>query len=176
MLRRTPEKQVRKDVIDRLLESGGWQVVRNGQILPSGCFACEEYSTTTGPVDYALIVNGDVIGLVEAKKPTTAVWIYDWRTNVNKITKKDKLAEEHFGEFISLYKGRKETERFKRFTLDEIKKREHNLDIFWLNDNSLDSGVYEEPEVIVRSIKESEERILEELEKITSVLHHGNAK
>ena len=155
MLRRTPEKQVREAVIDRLLESSGWRVVRNRQAPASGCFACEEYSTATGPVDYALIVNGNIVGLVEAKKPRRAVWIYDWRANVDKITKKDKLAEERFSEFVSLYKDRKETEQFKKFSLGEIKKRDYNLDICWLKDNNLGSGVYEEPEVILRSIKES---------------------
>ena len=64
--------------------------------------------------------------------PTKAIWIYDLRTNIDKITKRDKLTGEHFTEVVELYKNRKETERFKKFPLEEIKKRDYNLDIFWL--------------------------------------------
>lgn len=106
--------------------------------------------------------------------PTKAVWIYDLRTNIDKITKKDKVSEEHFKEFVSLYKNRKETERFKKVSIEEIKKRDYNLDIFWLKDKNLDSGEYEEPEVILESIKESEERIIGEIDKIMGVVTNGN--
>lgn len=102
-------------------------------------------------------------------------WVYDLRTNTNKITKKDKISEEHFKEFVSLYKNRKETERFKKFTIDEIKKRDYNLDILWLKDKSLDSGKYEEPEVILESIKESEEKIIEEIDNIMGMITNGNS-
>ncbi len=105
--------------------------------------------------------------------PTKAVWIYDLRTNIDKITKKDKVSEEHFKEFVSLYKNRKETERFKKVSIEEIKKRDYNLGIFWLKDKNLDSGIYEEPEVILEQIKESEEKILEQIDKIMGVIVNG---
>lgn len=63
----------------------------------SGCFACEEYSTTTGPVDYALVVDGDVIGLVEAKKPTEAV--YGVLTQAQRYARSVKDAKYDFGGF-----------------------------------------------------------------------------
>jgi type I restriction enzyme M protein len=118
---------------------------------------------------YSPGVKANVI-FFEKPGPTKAVWIYDLRTNIDKITKKDKVSEEHFKEFVSLYKNRKETERFRKFPIDEIKKRDYNLDIFWLKDKNLDSGIYEEPEVILESIKESEEKILEQIDKIMGVI------
>jgi len=107
--------------------------------------------------------------------PTKDIWIYDLRTNTNKITKKDKISEEHFKEFVSLYKNRKETERFKKFTIDEIRKRDYNLDILWLKDKNLDSGEYEEPEVILESIKESEEKVIDEIDNIMGMITNGNS-
>ncbi len=32
------------------------------------------------------------------------------------------------------------TERFKKFTIEEIKKRDYNLDIFWLKDETLEDS------------------------------------
>ena len=101
---------------------------------------------------------------------TENIWIYDLRTNIDKIAKKHKLTSKHFEEFVNLYNNRKESERFKKFTIQEIKDRNYSLDIFWLKDDSLDSGIYEDPEVILTNIKKSEDKILKELEKIEKVL------
>lgn len=63
------EAETRKQKIDRMLEKSGWKVVEKSTTMPkTGSFACEEYPTASGEVDYALIVDGDVIGLAEAKK------------------------------------------------------------------------------------------------------------
>ena len=44
----------------------------------------------------------------------------------------------------------KRTERFKKFTADEIQKRDYNLDIFWLKDESLeDAEDLPEPDELV---------------------------
>ena len=67
------ERQTRKRRIDPLLKSLGWKVVPfvEGRSLSglSNC-AIEEYPTDNGPADYALCVNGEIIGVVEAKKLT----------------------------------------------------------------------------------------------------------
>lgn len=102
--------------------------------------------------------------------PTKAVWIYDLRTNVEKITKKEGLTAEHFDAFIEVYRDRKETERFKRFSIAEVKKRDYNLDIFWLKSKDFDAGEYEEPEVILESVKESEEKIIDEIDRIMEIV------
>lgn len=60
---KTPEQKSR-ELIDDQLESKGWKEIEE----PSGTGYIEEYPTSSGPVDYVLVVNGDILGLVEAKK------------------------------------------------------------------------------------------------------------
>ncbi len=73
---------------------------------------------------------------------TQEVWIYDLRTNIGKVTKRHPLSAEYFTDFEACYhaKPRRETDRFRRFTRDEIARRDDNLDIFWLKDESLDDA------------------------------------
>ncbi|MCM1065782.1 MAG: DEAD/DEAH box helicase family protein [Eubacterium sp.] len=64
-----PEQKVR-EIIDRKLEESGWIVQDAGQLNPmaSPGVAVREFPTSTGPVDYALFIEGRPIGVVEAKK------------------------------------------------------------------------------------------------------------
>ncbi|MCI0407233.1 MAG: type I restriction-modification system subunit M [Acidobacteria bacterium] len=85
-------------------------------------------------------------------RPTDEVWIYDLRTNVEKVAKRHPLSPDYFRDFEACYRAkcRRETERFRRFIRDEIAKREDNLDIFWLKDQSLDdTDDLAEPEDLV---------------------------
>lgn len=50
------------------------------------------------------------------------------------------------------------------------------MDIFWLKSKDFDAGEYEEPEVILESIKESEEKIIDEIDRIMGVLVNENGK
>ncbi|MDI6737645.1 MAG: DEAD/DEAH box helicase family protein [Nanoarchaeota archaeon] len=69
------EKETRKHKIDKILVKSGWNILKQGGMIPSnGTFACEEYATASGPVDYALFVDGKLIGLIEAKKAGEAVY------------------------------------------------------------------------------------------------------
>ncbi len=84
--------------------------------------------------------------------PTEEVWIYDLRTNVEKVTKRHPLTADYFKVFEECYHGkpRKETERFRHFSLNEIDGRDDNLDIFWLKDESLgNADDLPEPEDLV---------------------------
>lgn len=69
----TSERLTRKHLIDPMLQKAGWKVVpfEEGKDLSgyNGC-AIEEYPTDAGPADYALCVDGIVLGVVEAKKLT----------------------------------------------------------------------------------------------------------
>ncbi len=88
----------------------------------------------------------------QKSRPTEEVWIYDLRTNTEKVTKRHPLSADYFRDFEACYLGkrRSETERFRRFTRDEIAKRDDNLDIFWLKDESLeDTDDLPEPEDLV---------------------------
>lgn len=60
-------------IIDEALVKLGWKVIRykkgiNTSILSN--HAVEEFQTATGPVDYALFVDGKLLGLLEAKRPS----------------------------------------------------------------------------------------------------------
>ncbi len=73
-----------------------------------------------------------------------AVWIYDLRTNRHFTLKKNPLARANLDDFVRSYAAinrakRKETERFRRFAVGDLLKRDKlNLDIFWLKDDSLE--------------------------------------
>ena len=65
----TPEEQARL-AIDRKLQESGWAVqdVRSLNLSAGVGVAVREFPTSTGPVDYALFVEGVPVGVVEAKK------------------------------------------------------------------------------------------------------------
>jgi type I restriction enzyme, R subunit len=61
----------RKRLIDSMLTASGWKVapfVHGKPLTAQQCFAIEEYPTAAGPADYALCVDGQIVGIVEAKK------------------------------------------------------------------------------------------------------------
>ncbi len=61
----------RKRIIDGKLREAGWEIRPFSQEMPlSGSENCavEEFPTANGPADYALCRNGQIVGIVEAKK------------------------------------------------------------------------------------------------------------
>ncbi len=66
------ERQTRKRRIDPRLKAAGWRVVPFVQSKPLEDYgagaAVEEFETANGPADYALCDDGQVLGVVEAKK------------------------------------------------------------------------------------------------------------
>jgi type I restriction enzyme M protein len=83
--------------------------------------------------------------------PTENVWIFDARSNVPGITKKDRpLTRDHFIEFEKAYgkdpNGQSkrtdggETGRFRKFSRQAIQERGNKLDVTWLKDESLEDG------------------------------------
>lgn len=66
-----PEERARL-VIDGKLEQSGWTVqdMSKLNLTASLGVAAREFPTSTGPVDYALFVEGKPVGVVEAKKPS----------------------------------------------------------------------------------------------------------
>jgi len=67
---------------------------------------------------------------------------------------------------------RKETERFKAFSYEDLSKRDKaNLDIFWLKDESLeDSANLPDPDVIAAEIAEDLEAALQQFAAIAEDL------
>src|SRR5207244_4431658 len=85
--------------------------------------------------------------------PTERVWIYDGRSNVPAITKKDRpLTAAHFAEFEACYgadpNGRAPRNpahsvenRWRRFSIDDVRVRDFKMDsLKWLRDEALDVG------------------------------------
>jgi type I restriction enzyme R subunit len=67
------ERSTRKRRIDPKLKSLGWTIVPFDPDVPLSALlncAIEEYPTDNGPADYALCVDGRILGVVEAKKVT----------------------------------------------------------------------------------------------------------
>lgn len=83
--------------------------------------------------------------------PTENVWIFDARSNVPGITKKERpLTPAHFEEFEKCFgkdpngQGKRqdlgEEGRFRKFHISEIKERDYKLDITWLKDESIEDA------------------------------------
>lgn len=65
------ERLTRKKRIDPKLTALGWKVVpfsESADLASYSRHAIEEYPTANGPADYALVVDGKLLGVVEAKK------------------------------------------------------------------------------------------------------------
>ena len=112
------------------------------------------------------------------EKPwTQKLWIYDLRTNLHFTLKENTLKRTDLDDFVACYNPknrheRKETERFKSFTYDDLLKRDKvNLDIFWLKDDALEeSANLPAPEIIAQEITDDLEAALEQFSTITEDL------
>ncbi len=108
---------------------------------------------------------------------TQKLWIYDLRTNLHFTLKENTLKRSDLDDFVACYNtkdrtARKESERFKCFTYDELSKRDKvNLDIFWLKDDALEeSANLPAPEIIAAEIAADLEAALEQFETIAEDL------
>jgi type I restriction enzyme M protein len=144
--------------------------------LPNGTFTPYSPGTKTNVI---LFAKG---------YPTESTWIYDARTNVPHITKKDRpLAAAHFAEFEKCYgadpigRARRKAsdskdDRWRQFGIDEIKARDFKLDgLKWLKDESLEdaSGLPEPEELATDAISELEFAV-GELNEIIAMLENGS--
>ena len=67
------ERKTRLKRVDPLLRVAGWSLLdfKPGlDVSKLKAHAVREYETANGPADYALVVDGQVLGIVEAKKVT----------------------------------------------------------------------------------------------------------
>lgn len=108
---------------------------------------------------------------------TRALWIYDLRTNQHFTLKKNPLQASDLQDFVACYHvgqpgRRRETERFRRFDVAELLKRDKlNLDIFWLKDDSLDDvDSLPAPDVIAAEIVENLQAALEAFQTVADEL------
>ena len=129
--------------------------------------------------------------------PTEKVWIYDARSNVPGITKKDRpLSADHFTEFEKCFgadpngkskrneshspaeKGWLGGDRWRCFPLNEVEKRDFKLDSFkWLKDDSLeDADELPPPEELATDAISELENAVEELNAVLALLENGNGE
>ncbi len=109
---------------------------------------------------------------------TENTWIFDARSNVPGITKKERpLTAAHFAEFEACYGidpngGSHRTDlgrdgRFRKFHISEIKERDYKLDVTWLKDDSLeDANELPDPEVLVAEAIAELEAVVDDLREI----------
>src|SRR6266436_6562273 len=119
--------------------------------------------------------------------PPREVWIFDARSNVPGITKKDRpLTAQHFAEFEAAYgkdpnglskrKDLGETGRFRKFHVSEIKERGYKLDVTWLKDDSLeDADELPEPQDLATAAITELEAVVDDLRDIVALIEKEEA-
>jgi type I restriction enzyme M protein len=130
---------------------------------------------------YSQGVKANVIFFSKGRS-TEQVWIFDARSNVPGITKKDRpLTPKHFEEFEKRYgsdpygqskrKDTGEDGRFRRFHISEIKDRQYKLDVTWLRDESLeDSDELPEPQDLASEAITELEAVVDDLREIVALV------
>lgn len=114
----------------------------------------------------------------DGKPWTEKLWIYDFRTNQHFTLKEKQLTRKDLDDFVKCYNPknrlkRKENERFKAFSYNELIKRDKtSLDIFWLKDESLeDTKNLPPPDVIAEEIKDNLESALDSINELIVALN-----
>ncbi|HYR88442.1 MAG TPA: class I SAM-dependent DNA methyltransferase [Terriglobia bacterium] len=144
--------------------------------LPNGTFTPYSPGTKTNVVFFT------------KGQPTETMWVYDARTNVPHITKKDRpLTPEHFLAFERCFGSdpngrskRKESDskedRWHSFPITEIKNHNYKIDgLKWLKDESLDDmDDLPEPEELATDAIAELESAVEELNAVIALLENGN--
>ena len=161
-----------------LFEGGAGETVRRKLL-----HECDVHTLLRLPtgIFYAQGVKANVLFFDKRPGSPTAqterLWVYDLRTNQNFTLRTNPLRAEHLADFIRCYHpenrhDRQETERFRSFSYDDLKKRDKlSLDLFWLRDASLeDADSLPEPNVLARSIVEDLQVALQQFAAIADDL------
>jgi len=130
---------------------------------------------------YSQGVKANVIFLQKGF-PTENVWIFDARSNVPGITKKERpLTMQHFQEFEKNYgkdpNGQSkrtdsgEEGRFRKFHISDIKERDYKLDVTWLKDETLeDSDDLPEPQDLAGEAITELEAVVDDLKEVLALI------
>ena len=162
-----------------LFEGGAGETIRRE--LPKQADVHTLLRLPTG-IFYAQGVKANVLFFdrkpAQEKPWTRKLWTYDLRTNQHFTLKERTLKRADLDEFVACYNtkdrtSRKESERFKSFTYEELAKRDKvNLDIFWLKDEALEeSANLPAPEVIAADISADLEAAWEQFAAIAEDLN-----
>jgi type I restriction enzyme M protein len=134
--------------------------------LPNGTFTPYSAGTKTNVVFFT------------KGRPTETVWVYDARSNVPRITKKDRpLAHAHFAAFEACFNQERRSsnasleDRWRSFPIAEVRAREFKIDsLKWLKDDSLDGDELPEPEELAADAIAELEGAVDELASIIDLL------
>jgi len=161
-----------------LFEGGAGETVRRKLL-----HECDVHTLLRLPtgVFYAQGVKANVLFFDRKPASETAwtrdLWVYDLRTNQHFTLKQNPLRYEHLQDFVQAFgsedrRGRLESERFKRFSYDELLQRDKvSLDLVWLRDESLeDMDNLPPPDVIAQEIVEDLEAALAEFAAVAESL------
>jgi type I restriction enzyme M protein len=168
-----------------LLKTGG----RAAVIVPDNCLfadqAGEVFKVLTQECDLHTVLrlpNGTFTPYSAGTKtnvvfftkgaPTETVWVYDARTNVPRITKKDRpLTHAHLAAFEACYgldpsgrsrrsAGDSREDRWRSFSIAEVRARDFKIDgLKWLKEESLDDELPEPEELAAEAIAELESAV-----------------
>src|SRR5437870_9871796 len=144
--------------------------------LPNGTFSPYSLGTKTNVVFFT------------KGTPTKTVWIYDARTNVPGITKKDRpLTEDHFKPFEKCFgadpcgRARRRAadspdDRCREFKIAEVRERQFKLDGFkWLKEDSLeDADDIPDPDELAGEVIGELQGAVDELNEILVLLGNGS--
>ncbi len=169
-----------------------------GEVFKILCEDCDLHTVLRLPrgtfTPYSQGVKANVVFFTKGFA-TEQVWIYDARSNVPGITKKDRpLSPEHFAEFEKCFgpdpngkakrkekdsppeKGYLGGDRWRCFSLADIQARDFKLDSFkWLKDESLeDADELPPPEELATDAISELETAVEELNAVLVLLENGN--
>lgn len=166
-----------------LFEGGAGETVRRK--LLNECDVHTLLRLPTG-IFYAQGVKANVLFFerkaASEKASTKKLWVYDLRTNMHFTLKQNPLGYEHLEDFARSYRPkdrrrRKESERFKAYTYEELVQRDKvSLDLTWLRDESLeDSENLPAPDVLAQEIVEDLEAAISEFAEIAESLRKDEA-
>ena len=161
-----------------LFEGGAGETIRRELLKQADVHTLPRLPTG---IFYAQGVKANVLFFdrkpAQEKPWTQKLWIYDLRTNLHFTLKENTLKRSDLDDFVACYHqknrhDRKESERFKSFTYEELAKRDKvNLDIFWLKDDALEeSANLPAPEIIAADITADLEAALEQFATIAEDL------
>lgn len=106
---------------------------------------------------------------------TPDLWVYDMRSNQHFTLKQNPLTSRDLKDFVEVFRpddrhSRIETERFRRFTYDELLARDKvSLDVFWLREQTLEEvDELPSPHVLAAEIAEDLAMAMDEFADIAS--------
>jgi type I restriction enzyme M protein len=164
-----------------LFEGGAGETVRRKLL-----HECDVHTLLRLPtgIFYAQGVKANVLFFdrkpASATPQTTALWIYDLRTNMHLTLKTNPLRRADLDEFVACYHPENRHQRqatwsaeqpdgrWRGYGYEELLQRDKvSLDIFWLKDESLEeSANLPEPDAIAAEIVEDLRAALEEFEAV----------